>query len=215
MHRNTEVKICGLTNFKDAKAALTLGVDYLGFVTYEKSPRAISLTKLRRIQERLPEPKKSIGVFVNESREKVLKVAAECGLYAVQIHGHEPPDEFTDMPLPVWRAIRFQEGAPFPNPEKWQAERYLIDSTSQGKYGGSGIPADWVLAAVFSQRWPTILAGGLNVNNIKAAIKQVNPLGVDTASGVEFSLGKKDHRKMEQFIQLAKGASKNTLGELK
>ena len=213
MLRNIEVKICGLTNFEDAKAALNLGVDYLGFVTYAKSPRAISLTKLRQIQERLPEPKKSIGVFVNESREKVLKVAVECGLYAVQIHGQEPPDEFTDMPLPVWRAIRFQEGAPLPNPEKWQAERYLIDSASPGKYGGSGIPVDWARAAVFSLKWPTILAGGLNVKNIKAAIKKVNPLGIDAASGVELSPGKKDHRKMEQFIRLAKELFNNTSGE--
>lgn len=213
MSRNIEVKICGLTNLEDAKSALNLGVDYLGFVTYEKSPRAISLTKLRRIQERLHNPKRSIGIFVNYSREKVLKIATECGLYAVQIHGHEPPDEFSDMPLPVWRAIRFQAGTPLPKPEKWQAERYLIDSASKGKYGGSGIPVDWAQAAVFSLRWPVMLAGGLNVNNVKAAIKRVNPLGVDAASGVELNPGKKDHRKMAQFIRLAKGSSNNPLGE--
>ena len=214
MPRNIEVKICGLTNFEDAKAALDFGADYVGFVTYEKSPRSITLTQLRRIQERLPEHKRSIGIFVNESREKVLRVATDCGLYAVQIHGHEPPEEFADMLLPVWRVICFQDGTSHPKPEKWQAERYLIDSTSQGKYGGSGLPANWSLAAVFSLKWPTMLAGGLNVNNIQAAIRQVNPLGVDAASGIELSPGKKDHEKMEQFIRLAKGIPpEDNLGE--
>ncbi|KKN34351.1 hypothetical protein LCGC14_0794670, partial [marine sediment metagenome] len=190
-----EIKICGLTNLDDARSALDNGADYLGFVLYGKSPRGVSFTRLRHIQERLPDNKRSVGVFVNESKKKVLKIATECGLHAVQLHGKELPDEFNSLPLPVWRAVHFQHGKPIPNPGKWQAERYVIDTASEGKYGGTGMVVDWEKAAKFSQKWPAMLAGGLSVNNIETAIRRVNPIGVDVASGVELNPGKRDHTK--------------------
>lgn len=210
-----EIKICGLTNLDDARAALDHGADYLGFVLYGKSPRAVSFTRLRHIQERLSDNKRSIGVFVNESEKKVLKIATECGLHAVQLHGQELPDEFNSLPLPVWRAVHFQHGQPVPKPGKWQAERYVIDTTSEWKYGGTGMVTDWEKAAKFSQKWPAMLAGGLSVDNIETAIRRVNPLGVDVASGVELNPGKKDHMKMALFIRLAKNFSSDIAGEQK
>lgn len=200
-----QVKICGLTNLDDARAALDSGADYLGFVLYDKSPRCISRTNLRRIQERLPDITQSIAVFVNESRAEILKIASECGLYAVQLHGQESPNRFTGMSLPLWRAVSFLKGRPVPQPDEWKAERFIIDSSVKGKYGGTGVVAEWTKAADFSRNWPSILAGGLDVNNIREAIRMVRPRGVDVASGIEQNQRKKDRRKMDLFIRLAKG----------
>lgn len=204
---NIQVKICGLTNLDDARAALDFDADYLGFVVYEKSPRFISGSQLRRISDKLPGSTRSVGVFVNMPRAMVLKIADDCGMYAVQLHGQEPPDEFLEMPLPAWRAVYFRGGRPTPRPEIWNAERYLIDVRKEEKHRRAGRTADWELATAFSLKWPTMLAGGLNESNIVAAIKKVCPLGVDVSSGVEQGPGKKDHLKMESFISLAKSVS--------
>lgn len=199
-----QVKICGLTNVDDANAALDLGADFLGFVLYEKSPRCVSPTQLRRIIENLSSEARAFGVFVNMSRAKVLKIAEECGLYAVQIHGQETSCEFANMPLPLWRAVFLKKAGPDPEPCSWKADRYLIDVKAPEKYGGSGVTADWKRAAEFSRKWPTMLAGGLNECNIIEAIRKVRPLGVDVASGIEQKPGKKDLKKLELFIRQVK-----------
>jgi len=202
-----QIKICGLTNLDDARAALDFGADFLGFVVYEKSPRFISGTQLRRICEKLPGNARSVGVFVNMPGFRALKMAEECGMYAVQVHGQEPSREYINMPLPVWRAVFFRGKNPVPRPETWDAERYLIDVKKEGRCGRTDITADWGKAAEFSLKWPTMLAGSLNEGNITTAIRKVRPLGVDVSSGIEKEPGIKDHRKMEVFIRLAKLSS--------
>lgn len=204
-----QVKICGLTNLDDARAALDFGADFLGFVVYEKSPRFISGTQLRRICEKLPGNARSVGVFVNMPRVRALKMADECGMYAVQVHGQEPPHEYMNMPRPVWRAVFFRGNSPVPRPETWDAERYLIDVSKEERYGRTDLTADWDKAAEFSLKWPTMLAGSLNEGNITTAIRKVRPLGVDVSSGIEKESGIKDHRKMELFIRLAKYSSQD------
>jgi len=199
-----QVKICGLTNLDDAKAALDFGADFLGFVVYEKSPRFISGTQLRRICEKLPGIVRSVGVFVNMPRVRAMKMADECGLFAVQLHGQESPREYMNMPRPVWRAVFFRGKSPVPRPETWDAERYLIDVKKEGRCGRTDITTDWDKAAEFSLKWQTMLAGGLNADNITTAIRKVRPLGVDVSSGIEKESGIKDLRKMELFIKLAK-----------
>jgi len=104
-------KICGLTNVGDARAALELGADYLGFVFYPKSPRAVTATQLARLLDKLDRPSRAVGVFVNTPRAEVEQIAADCGLYAVQIHGDEPAAEFTALPVRVWRAVRREQEA--------------------------------------------------------------------------------------------------------
>lgn len=202
------VKICGLTILDDARAALDLGADFLGFVLYEKSPRNLSWSQLRHIREKLPDDARAVGVFVNAPRLEVLTIAEDCGLSAVQIHGSEPAEEFMNMPLPTWRSVFFRRGKPYPQPESWKADRYLIDVKTEGTFGTPGKTADWGSASYFSQKWPTMLAGGLNEHNIIRAIEQVRPFGVDVASGVEHAPGKKDLKKMASFIRLAKGCTR-------
>jgi len=199
-----EVKICGLTNLDDARAALDFGADYLGFVIYRKSPRGITGTQLRRMSDKLPGHTRAVGVFVDMPQSMVLRIADECGLYAVQLHGRERPEEYRDVGLPVWRAVYLGDQGPAPKPREWDARRYLIDVKKAGSCTATGLTADWDKAAEFAQKWPAMLAGGLNDGNIAAAIRKVQPLGVDVSSGVEREPGKKDVRKMESFIRRAK-----------
>lgn len=206
MKHEVEVKICGLTNRDDAVAALDLGADYLGFILYSGSPRGITAADLMRVLERVQGARKAIGVFVNELRANVEKIAGECGLYAVQLHGDEEPGEFADMPVPIWRAVRLRDGVYKPVPEAWQAARYVIDAAVPGLYGGTGVSADWDVASEFAGRHPVMLAGGLTPGNVADAVRIVKPLGVDVAGGVEAEPGKKDHVKLKQFIEAARQA---------
>lgn len=201
-----DVKICGLTNRDDAQHALDLGADYLGFVVYAKSPRGIDATALRRIVDNLKGPFRAVGVFVNASPAAVKRLARDCGLHAVQLHGDEPVAAFQDIPVPVWRAVRMEHGRPAPAPDDWPAARYVVDAHVPGRYGGTGVQADWRAAAALAAQRPVMLAGGLTPGNVAAAIAAVRPLGVDTASGVEREPGKKDPDKVAAFIRRARSA---------
>jgi phosphoribosylanthranilate isomerase len=200
----TEVKICGLTNFEDAKACLELGADYLGFVIYPDSPRGIDASAFRRIVDRLEGAFRAVGVFVNADREDVETLARDCGLHAVQLHGQEEPAEFVDIPVTVWRAVRVGGSTCLPDPADWPAARYVVDAHVPGLYGGTGVRADWRDAAELAARYPVMLAGGLTPENVADGVQAVHPLGVDTASGVEHTPGRKDLEKVAAFIRHAR-----------
>lgn len=199
-----EIKICGLTDSDDVKYALELGADYIGFVLYQRSPRGIEPLTMAKLLDKVGLPCKAVGVFVNMPRAEVEKIAADCSLYAVQLHGDESAEEFIDMALPVWRAVRLNDGRCFPDVSGWQAERYVVDAAVPGEYGGTGETTDWKAARVLAEKVPVMLAGGLTPGNVADAVKAVAPLGVDVASGVEYAPGLKDHRKMEDFIKGAR-----------
>ncbi|MFH1477354.1 MAG: phosphoribosylanthranilate isomerase [Verrucomicrobiota bacterium] len=201
MRRTTEIKICGLTSLPDARMVLDAGVDYLGFVLYERSPRHITPGALRRLLDRLPSKARAVAVFVNARRELVEMLARDCNLHAIQLHGDERLADWIDMPVPVWRAARLRHGRPDPAPDQWPTTRYVLDATVRGRYGGTGRTADWTKAAELARQAPLMLAGGLTPQNVAEAIRIVAPLGVDTASGVEKAPGKKDRRKVAAFIQ--------------
>lgn len=206
MSPTLDIKICGLTNLDDARAAQEAGADYLGFVLYRRSPRCITPQLLRKLLARLAGPPGTVGVFVNETRERALAIARDCGLAIVQLHGDEPAEDWPPMTAPVWRAVRVRDGAVSPAPGRWPAERYVLDAAAAGQYGGSGTRADWDLAAGLARRYPVMLAGGLTPDNVAEAIRQVRPRGVDVASGVEQEAGKKDRRKLKAFIRAARQA---------
>ncbi|MBN2300996.1 MAG: phosphoribosylanthranilate isomerase [Lentisphaerae bacterium] len=195
------VKICGMTNESDIVTALELGADYVGFVLYEKSPRAIKPVKLARLVDRTNCAERSVGVFVNMSRDEVERIASDCGLAAVQLHGDESAADFVGMAKPVWRVVRFNDGS---DPAEWRADMYLIDASVTGQYGGTGVIANWEWAASVCSRHPAMLAGGLNPDNVQEAISIASPMGVDVVSGVESSPGRKDPDRMRDFIMRAK-----------
>lgn len=202
-----QIKICGLTNRDDVLCALDSGADYLGFVTYSRSPRAIGGPDIARLLDRVDRPYRAVGVFVNESRDEVERIAADCGLHAVQIHGDEAAEEFQDMPVPVWRAVSSRDGLWKPDPDKWAADRYLVDAPAPGRYGGTGEEADWTAAAGLALERPVMLAGGLTPDNVAEAVRAVRPVGVDVVSGTESAPGKKDPDKVRAFIANARAAA--------
>lgn len=195
-----EIKICGLTNIDDALLAIELGADYLGFVLYRKSPRGITYNTFLKIIDKVGSSCRIIPVFVNESASFILKILKDIVIHAIQIHGNESADAFYHIPIPVWRAVRWEANSWSPLPEKWKADRYVIDSATKELYGGTGKLADWTKSAQLALKYPVMLAGGLTSENVTEAIYAVHPVGVDVSSGIELYPGKKDITKMKKFI---------------
>ena len=200
-----EIKICGITNLDDARAAGDAGADYLGFVIYDKSPRAILPNALRSIREKLDKNIKCVGVFVNKPPLAVAQIAADCGLSMVQLCADESYKEFSSLSVPVWRVVRIHNNKPDPAFNKWPAERYVLDASGKS-YGGTGKIADWNIAARLAKKHKIMLAGGLTPENVGNAVRIARPGGVDTASGVEREPGKKDHKKIRFFIEAIRNA---------
>ena len=212
-HSRLEIKICGLTTAADAQAALDAGADFLGFVLYEHSPRAVTPAQLARIAAQLPASAKLVGVCVNLAARKIAQIALDCGLYAVQLHGDETASDYAELTIPLWRAFRICDNAPQPDPADWQtAERFILDATpprNTDNYGGTGRQADWTLAANWARSLPLMLAGGLTPQNVATAIRMVKPLGLDVSGGVEQMPGKKDATQMQKFVRLARNVTLN------
>jgi len=203
-----KVKICGITSYDDASAAVEAGADALGFVFYDKSPRFINPVRAAGIISKLPPFIQTVGLFVNEDTEQVNWTADYCGLDIVQLHGDETPEDCLELKRRVIKAFRIQKIIsidPLEKYQDYQVSGYLLDAWSPDSYGGTGRTFNWELAQAAKQYGPVILAGGLTPENVAEAIRVVNPYGVDVSSGVESDLGKKDAEKVREFIRAAKG----------
>jgi len=197
----TRIKICGITNLEDAKYAVSLGVDSLGFI-FADSPRQVNVTQVRRIVRELPPFVNYTGVFVNEDSKKVLKIAKDCSLDTLQLHGEEDPEycrQFKHMK--VIKAFRVKEELDLVKLKRYEVDAYLLDTYIAGQLGGTGETFNWQLAEQAKELGPIILAGGLEPANITEAINQVHPYGVDVSSGVEKVAGIKDHNKLKGLIK--------------
>ncbi len=192
------VKICGITNLRDALHAVECGADALGFVFYKQSPRYITPKDAKHIIDKLPPFVERVGLFVNEDTDSIDMLCKYCDISRAQIHfdmDEESLDAIGLQTLPVVRAKSQEDLKQFEN-------RYrLIDVYTEG-YGGSGkrLNLDWFHGVNCSKM---ILAGGLTPENV-AQIKQLGFYGVDVSSGVESVKGKKDPKKVKQFIANAK-----------
>jgi len=193
-----KVKICGITNLEDALHAIECGADALGFVFYDKSPRYISIEDARKIVESLPPFIERVGLFVNLDTQSVEKLCNQAGMSTAQIHFDVEERYFDDLhikSLPVIRADTKEKIGQFGDKYK------LVDAYCEG-YGGSGkrLNLEWFEGVDCSK---IILAGGLSPENV-AQVKKYGFYGVDISSGVELIKGKKDPKKVEQFIANAK-----------
>lgn len=207
-----KVKVCGITSLLDAEKSLDFGADMLGFNFYPPSPRAITPEKAHEIIVRLPHESFNVALFVNTARENVAQVIAPEEKFAdgrqiyraLQFHGEESADYCLGWDLKVIKAFRLKEKASLAALADFSADFYLLDSWSAG-YGGSGaaFPWEWLDGVDASK---LILSGGLEVDNVAAAIKRIHPFGVDVCSGVEARPGIKDHEKLKKFIIAAKSA---------
>ena len=204
-----KVKICGMTQLKDALFAVEQGVDAVGFIFYKKSPRAVTMKSVREIITKLPPLVDTVGVFVNESAERVNKIADYCGLDLVQLHGEESPAFCRKIHRRVIKAFRVKDLQSIKQLEKFPVSGFLLDTFSDDLHGGTGKTFDWNLALPAKKMGPVILAGGLTSRNILQAVRQVRPYGVDVCSGVEKSPGIKDLEKVRAFLKNIRSGSKS------
>ena len=188
------VKICGITNREDALAAVEAGASAIGFNFYRDSPRYISPTGAAMIAAKVPAAVWKVGVFVDEGPDAIAKVALDAGLDIAQLHGISEA-----RGMRIWRAIA--AGAPMPEELTGAAEALVIDTPSEELRGGTGKTWRWADARQYSGK--IVIAGGLDASNVRQAIEEAQPWGVDACSRLEKSPGIKDHEKMKSFVKAA------------
>lgn len=197
----TRIKICGITRLEDAMEASRLGVDAVGFVFYEKSPRYIEPTAAAAIIRKLPPFVSAVGLFVNPSHDEIASVLQQVPLGVIQLHGDESPDFCAVQRRRVLKAIHVSEEADLTRAAAYNCALLLDARAPVGVYGGTGQCFDWSLLDGFSHPYPVSLAGGLDAANVAEAMQQRDWFAVDVSSGVECSPGIKDAAKMQAFVE--------------
>jgi len=219
----TWVKICGMTNLEDALVAVEAGADAVGFVFYEKSPRRISVEAAREIVEKLPAGVEKVGVFVNEMEGTLCDVADRVGLTSTQMHGDNEDPHVADLVvakrprLKVLAAISMSQERPDGWAMMWHPDTvhaFLVDSGDSSSHGGTGDVFNWRASVPVLENIKrlgrVVAAGGLTSENVGEAIAILRPWGVDVASGVEASPGKKDPKKVRAFVKAVREADRKT-----
>jgi phosphoribosylanthranilate isomerase len=204
-----KVKICGITNLKDARRAVEAGADFLGFNFYPRSPRYVTPSAARRIVQRLPKGTAFVGVFVNEPTDKMLAIARRVGLRFLQLHGEESPATVAKLrrSLTVIKAIRVRNTFSTAQLRQFKpGGTFLLDGFHVSRRGGTGKTFNWAVARRANRAGHIFLAGGLTPENIGEAIRVARPYAVDVCSGVEAKPGKKDPALIASFMQAARVA---------
>lgn len=204
-----QIKICGLTKPEDAAKCIALGADAIGLVFFKKSPRYVTVPKAQAIVSALPKEGTAVGVFVNEPLSAIMDIVYSCGITTVQLHGNEPPKfvkDLMDQGLRVIKAL-YMEGEPsVKKMPTYDASAYLVECAEGVLPGGNAQTWNWRDAAPLGDPQPLVLAGGLNADNVRDAIRQAMPDAVDVSSGVESAPGRKDMHKVRLFIKAVKAS---------
>ncbi len=205
----TKVKICGITNLEDALLSVKFGADALGFNFYKKSPRYIEPEKVREIVEQLEREVLKVGVFVNETLDKICETATTAKLDAIQLHGEETPEFCREIKqktnLEIIKAFRVSPEFTPQDVLKYEVDAILLDAYNPKEHGGTGEIFDWEIAGKVKEIFPKMyLAGGLSAQNVLEAVEKVQPFSVDSCSELEKGKGKKDKLKTIRFIEYAK-----------
>lgn len=201
----TRVKICGITGCEDAKLVVDAGVDAVGLVFYEKSPRFVTIEFAAEISQVIPAFVSRVALFKDAEQQMIESVLEQVEIDLIQFHGSETADYCEQFNRPYIKALGIK-GAEhdvsflLANVEKYQsAKALLLDGHAPGEAGGSGESFDW--ASISAVDKPIILAGGLTPDNVTQAMDQVHPYAVDVSSGVESSPGIKDKNKVAAFMK--------------
>ncbi len=197
----TRIKICGITRAEDLRTAVGYGADALGLVFYEASPRNVTIAQAIHLANATPPFINLVGLFVNPSVAEVQTVLRHVPLDTLQFHGEETPEFCAQFNKPYLKAIRVKAGVDLLQcaSDFASASGLLLDAHVEGIQGGTGATFDWTLIPK-NMPMPVILSGGLDAQNVVAAIKQVQPYAVDVSSGVEASKGIKDAAKIAAFV---------------
>ena len=200
------IKICGVTNEEDARAATDLGADALGFNFWPGSKRYVDLDRAFSWIRGLPPFVTRVAVLVNMPLEDARCVADHPAIDLVQFHGDEDESycaQFAACGRPFIKAVRVRDAASLERLDCFSTPSILLDADAGAAYGGTGRQLDPLLAAEAAERFSgvkIVLAGGLNPENVAQAAKVAQPYAVDVASGVEASPGRKDPEKMARFF---------------
>lgn len=195
-----KVKICGITNYDDASAALDMGADLLGFNFYPESPRFLTPEKAAEIINKLPAFIDTVGIFVNAEFSQIQETIEKCQLDWVQLHGDETPEfcqSFLSLNVKTMKALRIKKKEDIGKADLFFTDAILLDAFDPARYGGTGHAFDWNIVGHISKR--IFLAGGINPDNAAEAVK-VGVYGIDVCSGIESEPGKKDHKKMKKLF---------------
>ena len=207
----TRIKICGITDIKDAINAVELGADALGFMFFPGSKRYIEPDEARRIISELPPFVSSVGVFVNQDEDEIKSAMEISGAEKVQLHGDETPRFCASVnnsgSYKVIKVIRIKDHVDAANIELYPVQAILFDKFSTEAYGGTGTSFKWDLLQGLNLSKKVVLSGGLTPENVKEAIKIVRPYAVDVSSGVESSPGVKCSVKLRKFIEAVKNGN--------
>ncbi|HXU94711.1 MAG TPA: phosphoribosylanthranilate isomerase [Gallionella sp.] len=201
----TRVKICGITRVEDALAAARLGAHAIGLVFYERSPRHVGIAQASQLAATLPPFVTTVGLFVDAEPAFVRDVLAAVPLDLLQFHGDESPEYCAQFGRPYLKAIRVKSGVDLLQcaARFSTAKALLLDAYVAGVPGGTGATFDWELIPK-ELPLPVILSGGLEPENVAAAVERVRPYAVDVSSGVEAAKGIKDAAKVAAFINEVK-----------
>lgn len=200
-----KVKICGMTSLEDVFLAVQGGGDAVGFIFYKKSPRCVTEKLVKSVVSKLPPFIETVGVFVDETADRVNRIADSCKLDAVQLHGDESPAFCERINRKVIKAVRVESKESFAQLSSYKARAFLLDAYMENRRGGTGRMFDWNLVREAKKFGPVIVAGGLDASNVSLAVQKAKPYGVDVCSGVEKAPGVKSPVKLRAFIKAAKG----------
>ena len=206
----TRVKICGVSDPADARRVANLGAWALGMIFWPQSPRACALDDAETIGVELRRRLELVGVFVNASLDEVAATADRCNLTVVQLHGDEGPAYCREVArrtgAKVMKAVRVRDAAQLHDLQRFHTDFHLLDAYSPHTPGGTGETFDWELAQRHPRTPPVVLSGGLDPDNVGAAIETARPFAVDVASGTEAAPGRKDPAKLAAFVRAVEEA---------
>ncbi len=208
----TKLKICGITTVADALMCTEMGVDLLGFNFYPGSPRFIAMHSARDIIQHIPFWTKSVGILVRPKLQQVKEVIQKSEVNAIQIYQPVDFNNFNDIDIPVFGAFSIKDINNIQTYQFKEVDMILLDNSTKNASGGTGKTFNWEQIPADLAREKMILAGGINPQNIKQALQQVNPAIIDVASGSENYPGKKDRKKVYDLVQ---NVLKHNLNNLK
>lgn len=195
-----KIKICGITNYEDAKLVSGLGADAIGFIFYKNSKRFVLPEIVKNIVDKLPPFLTKVGVFVNEDADVVNKIMQNCKLNIAQLHGDENLEYICKINYSIIKVFRISQNFNFNNLSKYAHLNILLDTYNQKEFGGTGENFDWDMIPQ-EIRNKIILAGGISENNLEEIFYKIKPYAIDVSSSLEIKPGKKNHEKLKTLFR--------------